>query len=95
MKLVISVAAAAALACTACTDGGHGGGGLTQAECKQLYVKGFQLQGMPESVYSEMLDLASQGCAEADAVSRRDFECAMDASTLKQYEDCHVVFDLR
>ncbi|HRQ65588.1 MAG TPA: hypothetical protein PKZ76_12135, partial [Xanthomonadaceae bacterium] len=96
MKLAFSLAVAAAMLCSACSGGvGGGGGGLTKEECKYVFVKGFQLQGMPEVVYRDTIDISAQGCAESDAVSRKDYECVVAAETLEDYEDCQVVFRFR
>lgn len=87
---------AMALLCAACTGTGGGGGDkITEAECKLVYEKGFQLQGTPEAVYKDTIDVAAQGCAQANAISRKDYECVVAANSLQDYQDCKVVFRFR
>ena len=97
MKVAFQMAAAAALvlACSSCSlpGDGHGGGGMTEAQCSEVFVKGYQLQGTPESVYAPLLGDMSKGCAEADALSQKDYDCAVKATTLQEYEACKIVLD--
>lgn len=91
MKLPI-VAAIAAIACASCGIG-HGGGGLTEQECSAVIEKGYQLQGTPQGVYAPVIGDIAKGCAEADALSREDYDCGMKATTLQEYTDCKIVLD--
>jgi hypothetical protein len=97
MKIVLQAAAVAAfaMACSSCSlpGDGHGGGGMTAAQCKEVYVKGMTLQGTPEAAYAEWIDQAAQGCAEADALSKQDYDCAVKATTLDEYTACKIVLD--
>ena len=97
MKVVFQMAAAAALAvtCASCSlpGDGHGGGDMTAAQCKEVYVKGMALQGTPESAYAEWIDVAAEGCAEADALSKEDYDCAVKSTTLDEYTACKIVLD--
>jgi hypothetical protein len=94
MKHLLAIAVV--LACSACSgSNGGSGGGITKEECKLVYEKGFQLQGMPEDIYADTLDMSAQVCADKDAVSREDYECVVRAGSLADYQACEVVFDFR
>jgi hypothetical protein len=77
----------------ACNLDGHGGDIMTAADCKAVLEKGYVLQETPREIYAPLIDAAAKDCADADALSRKDFECAMASTTLQQYTDCKIVLD--
>jgi hypothetical protein len=97
MKLASTSAAltalVAALSLPACNLSGHGGDNMSAAECKAVLEKGYQLQETPAEIYAPLIDAAAKDCSDANALSRKDYECGMKSTTLQEYQDCKIVLD--
>jgi len=93
MKVAI-VIITATLACASCSVS-KGSDSVGREECKAVLAKGYQLQGTPESDYAPLMESFGKVCEEKKAVSRTDYDCGMKATTLDQYQACHIVIDFR
>lgn len=74
---------------------GHGGGGMTEAQCKEFNVHMYQLSGATPESYASYVDASAKLCAEKDALSQKDYDCGMKAKTLDEFKACNIVIDLR
>jgi hypothetical protein len=88
-----TAALAFAVTASGCSLSGHGGGGMTEAQCKAVFQRGYELQGTTEAEYGPVIDPQAKACAEHDALSKKDYDCALAATTLDQYQACKVVLD--
>jgi PBP1b-binding outer membrane lipoprotein LpoB len=93
-----------ALMCGACTGGGDGassGPPLNAQECDAVTRKGWELQGtsldteMADPNFKTIYDRAVQLCVKDQDYSRKDYECLMKATTMDQFQDCHVVVHVK
>ena len=94
-----------AMMCSACTnvgsDGGSGGPPLNAQECDAVSRKGWELQDTPietemaDPNFKAIFDRAVQLCVKDQDYSRKDYECLMKATTMEQFQDCHVVVHVK
>ena len=93
MKLKIVLMAAGLVALAACSGGGGGGSGgepVTESECRQMFEKGAELQGIPGGVMDELIVAAAKECVENGKVTKDDYRCVMAARSPSESRACNV-----
>ncbi|MGQ0799057.1 MAG: hypothetical protein ACT4NL_02960 [Pseudomarimonas sp.] len=91
------LAAMTAILASACSPGGSSsasdaaqGGGLSTSECQAMVDKSRELSGMPADAFVEAAEQAVQQCDASTSVSRGDYDCAMAASTMQDFQNCRI-----
>ncbi|WP_374602211.1 hypothetical protein [Arenimonas sp.] len=92
MTLKIVLMAAGVFALAACSGGGGGSGGepVTESECRQMFEKGAELQGIPGGVMDELIVAAAKECVESGKVTKEDYRCVMAATSPSESRACNV-----
>jgi hypothetical protein len=96
MKPSIPAATLLALALAACSspsDSGTADASATQAgeaECRGVIDKSMELQNIPEGSFDQIADMAVAECLESGKLTVEQYECAVAASDIDQFQACGI-----
>ena len=95
MTLKTVLMGACLVAIAGCSGGGSGGSSgepVTESECRQMFEKGAELQGVPAGIMDELIAQAAKECVEMGTVTKDDYRCVMAATTPDESLACKVDF---